>query len=174
MPPHAPLPSFVDWQHTLITLQDLESRTPRESITKAIREIAWELSELAFRVELYELDRFMCPASRGELDVPENDRRKLLERVFPDCHFVLPLTPPRHHQGLFAPDVRDRAWSLEGLRRLIIRWPSHPRAFDKIVFTPTSPDDELLAFEREAAALYCQQFYEWLGRAPVVPRSPPA
>lgn len=157
-----------------VTLQfDLFNDALRDTYPLVVlQEIAWELSEVAFRIELFELDRRKYP---DDLAGADYDRRADVARVFPPGHFVTTLTRPVPGDGLGARDLRARARALEQLRQLMLRWPGHPPAFDTSpVLTQASPKDDLKEFERAAAAYYCQTFYEVFGRAASVPRLHPA
>ena len=130
----------------------------------------WELSEVAFRVELLELDRHLVPAPIHEEQLFEAKRRALIAAIFPDEHCTIPSTPPPKDRGLSACTIEGRMQSLEALRRLVVRWPEHPPHFDHFTLTMPSERARLLAFERDVAFFYVQNFYQMSGRAAVVPR----
>ena len=170
---YAPIPNAFVWRgvtvsETLLETGQLEDYLPR------LQEIGWELAEVGFRVELFELDRFHVPERLQNSDAFEQRRRELLAEVFGDGHHLFPSLPPAN--GLFSmPDIHRRAACLDALRRLLCHWPSHPSHFDTLVLRADEPSAHTLeTFEHEAARFYCQQFYEWAGRAPSLPREPPS
>ncbi|KIP03040.1 hypothetical protein PHLGIDRAFT_16136 [Phlebiopsis gigantea 11061_1 CR5-6] len=168
-----PLLDEIAWGGRKLTQAEIVGTTSASAAT-AIREICWELSEVAFRVELYELDRRLVPPARERSESDELERRKLITSVFPDQHFALPTIPPRPRQGLFALELGDRWESLEGLRLVMVRWPHSPSSFRQLHLHRQSARVDLRRFEWEAAAFYCQVFYENFGRAAAVPRFPKA
>ena len=171
-----PLPDHITWAGLSITLDSLKQQTLPEAIAERVREIAWEISEIAFRVELYELDRHLVPPEKSPsspLDFCEMVRRRRIAAVFADRQYLIPTPPHTQRQGFFSPDVRDRAEGLESLRRLMVRWPRHPPMFDTLHISLDTPRDTIQLFERDAAEFYVQQFYEMSGRAAVVPRMLP-
>ena len=170
--PREPLLEEVTWRGCKLTQADIAGGELPPAIRRAVREMAWELSETAFRVELYELDRHLVPAARECYQDYEWQRRRLVTAVFPDHHFAIPALPASSRGGLSATDLRGRAECLEGLRRVLVRWPRAPRMFSRVRIDCNTPRDDLRAFEWEAASFYCQQFYESFGRPAVVPRYP--
>ena len=167
------LPDGISWGGRSFTLVSFNQQPPSDVTVECIREMAWEVAETAFRVELYELDRHLVPSIGGALDVSEMTRRSRVAAVFADEQYMVPTPPHMQREGFFSPDVRDRGRGLEGLRRLMVRWPKHPRRFETLRISPNTPRDVLQDFERDAAQFYCQQFYEMSGRAPVIPRMLP-
>ena len=170
---YAQTPNAVLWRGLTVTLELLEAGQLDEYCPR-LQEIGWELAEVGFRVELFELDRFHVPEPPRHPDRFEQRRRELLAEVFGDGHHLFPSLPPAN--GLFSmPDIHRRAACLDALRRLLCRWPSHPSHFDTLVLRADEPSAHTLeTFEHEAARFYCQQFYEWAGRAPSLPREPPS
>ena len=137
--------------------------------TDVAREIAWELADVAFRVELCELDRrTVSQDGAGAF----RRRSKLLSVIFPGVHWSRPELPPLR-EGLHARDIRDRSRSLEGLRQLLCRWEGCPQEFLELRLDAKTSVDDLAEFERKAAAFYCQIAYQKLGRAAAVPRAIP-
>lgn len=71
------------WRSAVIPQIAFESGGDLGPYAVAIREMAWELSEVAFRVELYELDRYLVPPSSEQVrDYCENKCRHLVGEVF--------------------------------------------------------------------------------------------
>ena len=141
---------------------------------QTVKEVTWEISDVGFRVELRHLDRLLVPPPVVMHDFEsrrmfEADRERIIESVFDGRPFVSD-TLPTANTGLAADDIRDRAASLDGLRRLILRWPNVPSTIDDSILTETTPVDVLERAERELTSFYCQTFFELSGRPPTVPR----
>ena len=171
---HADLPESIFWNGLEIPQDAFEGDSLHQHYVSRVHEVAWELSEIAFRVELYEMDRYLVPAPSQNEDSFEMQRRDILVRIFGDGHPVMPLVPPKPSGSLSATNIRTRAENLEALRTLMCRWPDHPPHFDTLKLdNPALPDSDLSTFERDATLHYCQRFYEWSGRAAVIPRTPP-
>ena len=144
---------------------------------KTVQQIAWEVHHIGFRLELRHLDRTLVrmPLSvdRETWRAAEERRDKLLQEVFAGR----PLTSDTlsaANTGLEAEDIRDRAASLDALRRLVLRWPEVPNAVrDCPALTSATPGAALLQAERDLTQYYCQMFWEHGGRAPIVPRRLP-
>ena len=174
VPLFVPFPDHLTWRGTTMWKRSFEGQDLPESLVYTVREIAWELSEVGFRVDLYELDRQLVPDAaeprHGSPDDLINRRRRMVD-VTLDGHFLYPKLPPSSRSGLWVEDISDRADALEAFRRLLIRWPRHPPSFDNVgPLTRQTPISVLRDFEQQAVEYYCQTFYEKLGRAPVVPR----
>ena len=162
--------------NVLLDAEDVDwfGRKVVEFDEKTMREVTWELFDVGFRVELRHLDRILVPPpvimdfeSRRVFEV---DRERMIEAVFDGRAFVSD-TLPTANTGLAAEDIRDRASCLEGLRRLVLRWPDIPKTVrDYEMLTETTPIDTLERAERELSLLYCQTFYECSGRPPILPR----
>ncbi|GJE98473.1 hypothetical protein PsYK624_147050 [Phanerochaete sordida] len=113
---HAPLALQAEplaklaWRGSSFTISQADARAgelPMDS--DLIREIAWELSEVAFRVELCELDRRVMPQHAVSAF---EDRNKLLAQVFPGKHWSRPDLPPPP-ATLTANDIRARSGTKE-------------------------------------------------------------
>ena len=138
------------------------------------REVIWELCELGFRAELYQLDRYLGEAipSSTKLDVdpdPETEREDRIAAVFPDCRpfqlEVLPTAPA----GLAALDINDRIPSLEAFRVILARWPGAPSQLSSSSVNSTMSTAELEALEKIMVEYYVQRFFEAAGRPPILP-----
>lgn len=174
VPLHPAPGGTIIWRTHTMDQRSFQGSKPPESARKPIGEIAWELSEMGFRVDLYEADYRQVPPPPHDTVMALDDmttRRALVTKVWPDGHFLFPTTPACPTQGLWAENIRDRACALDGLRCLFRRWPAHPASFDTVGELTRATDVQTLEqFERAAIRYYCQQFFEMFGRAPVVPR----
>lgn len=147
--------------------------------TAVCRPIIWEVCELGFRHELLALDRLLVP-SRGA-GMTEEHREELLGNVFPDggVYSVHDLPTPDKDvgvtRGLWADLPHLRVASLEAFRLVLVRWPCCPPSIHA-----ASPigghlkPEAMLARERELVSFYVNTFFEYSGRAPIVPHRFPA
>jgi hypothetical protein len=134
-----------------------------------VRQILWELYELNFTHEFISLDRRACET----LDLTDNERlherKYLISKCFVTGINTFKSAPlPKHNCGLAANDLRDRLPYLQEMVRLMMAWKgSKPTAF----YRADLPLDDHQAKELEdiATKYYCQQFYDYFGRAAQVP-----
>ncbi|KAI0346487.1 hypothetical protein BDW22DRAFT_1462026 [Trametopsis cervina] len=133
------------------------------------REVAWEISEMAFRTELLMLDlKFFQAHSDPALAA---QRVEYMQQIFPGGRQLYLTSLPSANIGLASEDPLVRANSLEPLRRLMLAWPGVP---DYIRFSQsldTAGDSpQVRGMERAMAEFYTRTFYQQSGRAPVLPR----
>lgn len=137
-------------------------------------EMLWELSEMGFRHELRELDRYLVPFVAKQPDVGESQRRLMVNNVFPPSRPFHMKELPTKVDGLAASNLADRVRYLDALRQIVCRWPNVPPSIQS---SPSLLDLSSAPFlekiEREMAQFYCQTFYEVSGRAAVLPRKFP-
>ena len=163
-----PIASFM-WRGHTLQRADFAESTYHEASVRPLREMAWELGEMRFRTDLQELDRHLMPNVAADALVVE--QRNLLSEIAQGGHPVMPSLPPRRDAGLWAARITDRAASLEGIRKLLLRWPDSPSWLTQApVLSAETSSDVLLEFEKKAARYYCQRFFDCFGRAPAVPR----
>jgi len=135
-----------------------------------VREILWELYEVNFIHELLSLDRRAC-ADLDTLDVA-----KLLERqikiagCFPSDSFRH-VAIPSENRGLAADDFNKRFPFIIRLFIVMKSWKGN-----KPAVLATSEDsvrnfslDAAMRFEELVAKYYCQQFFNYFGRAAQIP-----
>lgn len=176
-----PMPHKVVWKGTTIFRDNFLGEP--EAYAAELREMAWELSELAFRVELYEMDRHMTLDATEAGQDEDMVRWTLLAQVVGELEAVerekivagtiIPKVAFAGNTGLRAQEVRARVRSLESLRQLMMRWPNCPQCLKDYTDLSRCPEATIMEFERAATRYYCQKFYEWSARAPVVPRVAP-
>lgn len=161
-----PIRSFT-WRGWRVIL-DQEAARQRSELplpVDIVLEMAWELSEVAFWVELCELN---CRMVADESAAAFQQRNELLSRIFAGGHWSLPGLPsPR--EGLSALDIRDQSGSLEHFRVLLCHWEGCPRSLLTFQFNTNMPLDNLKRFESDATVFYCKTAYAKFGRAAAVP-----
>lgn len=131
------------------------------------QEVLWELSELNFRFELSSLDR---RASKITNETAVLDRQDMICRCFPGNTLIV----ERSHatRGLASLDWRERLPILLRLRALMQDWcgnkPTPLLLQDRETLELYSEHD-VLALEDGIARFYTQSFFNFFGRAAVIP-----
>lgn len=133
----------------------------------ALRQVAWEVTELAFRAELYELDRRLVGGANEEA---MRARDALIEQVFPSAHHWMTPTLPPPIRSLSATRIQERVACLEALRQLLIRWPEAPHTLREVSLTSDVPEGVATQTEVDLATFYCRCALKEFGRPPVIPR----
>lgn len=131
------------------------------------QEVLWELSELNFRFELMSLDR---RASKTTGDEELLDRQDMISRCFPNNNFIVEL--PHATRGLASLDLKERLPVLLRLRALMRDWcgnkPMQLLLEDREALDLYSEYD-ILSLEDAVARFYTQSFFNFFGRAAVIP-----
>ncbi|KAF7792927.1 hypothetical protein EIP86_004030 [Pleurotus ostreatoroseus] len=133
------------------------------------REVTWEVAEIAFRLELMRLDRYLVP-NTGD---PIADRMRInqINAVFPASRGILMKRLPTRADGLATIHRGDWAPYVESLRILISSWPKCPLTIKNASpFTGSLPYNLYDEQERRLFTFYCQTFYSIAGRAASIPR----
>ena len=149
---------YVDWHEHVFDGQIKQKYVPT---------ILWELTELAFCQELLGLDRVLVPRRNDPGYEVKCD--ELLARVFPDKNVHGPAQLPSGPEGLADPMIVRCTSCLEGLRRVILRWPLPGRTPPSKEITIATPITEFLNVEQELASIYVNTFFAYAGRAPSIP-----
>ncbi|KAJ6467655.1 hypothetical protein C8R47DRAFT_1303298 [Mycena vitilis] len=127
---------------------------------KEAKEIIWEIAETSFRMELVSLDR----RASGF------DRRKECSRCFPErMLFDIPIELSQ--RGFADSQVIRRHPYVVRLANLMLIWPDAPRSLRdaQLELERAWSEPEMRKLEDNVAAFYCQSFYDYFGRPPVVP-----
>lgn len=137
------------------------------------REILWELSEMGFRYDLLEIDRYLAPPLSDQTNAQlasGYSRRARIQHVVVGRPFILTSLPTRL-DGLAALKIQDRAESLEALRKIIIRWRNAPGLIRSSLPLDATTDIRILRnMEHDICKSYVQTFWEVTGRPPNLPR----
>jgi len=135
-----------------------------------IREILWELYELNFIRELVSLDHRAC----AELDLSDTaqllDRQTKITKCFPIESFQH-VTIPSRNCGLAADDLGERFACIRALFLVMKSWRGdQPKIFEASEENVRNFSKQAaLAFENLVAKYYCQQFFNYFGRAAQIP-----
>jgi hypothetical protein len=135
-----------------------------------VRQILWELYELNFIHELQSLDHRAC----ADLDVSDTaqllERQMKISRCFPINSFRH-VTIPSENCGLAADDLNERFRFVVELLHIMKSWRG-----DKPVIFDISMDNlrdstrqARLYLEKTITKYYCQQFFNYFGRAAQIP-----
>lgn len=139
-------------------------------------QIAWELYEIAFRVELAAIDHIVVPGpsdcSAMEAMQYSSERAKMIANVFGERHFMIS-TLPAGNEGLASYSLSGRAPCLEALRRVLARWPDAPSAIRTSSLSASTLVHDIRNMEQTLATFYVQTFWERAGRAAAVPHRLP-
>jgi len=134
-----------------------------------VREILWEIYELNFIYELQSLDRRAC----RDLD-PSNatqlfDRQIQISECFHTSSFRH-VSIPSKNIGLADNDFDNRFRFVTGLASVMNSWKGDkPAILSGDLFKLELNPDGAKEFEKVAANYYCQQFFNYFGRAAQVP-----
>jgi hypothetical protein len=133
---------------------------------KEAQKILWKLTELNFRFELLALDRRAHPSNRDE-----DARQDLILECF-GVSTLLVADVQQANSGLGSGDWRQRLPCLLILRRLMREWeglkPTPLLLPDHTSFTSYLEADAL-QLEDAIAKFYTDSFFQFFGRAPVIP-----
>jgi hypothetical protein len=136
-----------------------------------VRGILWELYQLNFAYELLSLDRRACSKLDTSDDLQLMQRQSLISRCFP-INPLLSRSLPDRNCGLAADDIEERLPFVLSLVRVMQSWKGNkPPVFNLAAqsFQEISASQEATGFEEAAAKYYCQQFFNYFGRAALVP-----
>jgi hypothetical protein len=135
-----------------------------------VRQVLWELYEVNFIHELVSLDRRAC----ANLDVSNTtqllDRQMKIALCFPLTSFRHVSIPAKNH-GLAANSLNERHLFIMALVLVMKSWKGDkPVIFDAPVdnfcnFTQQGREQ----LEKVVARYYCQQFFDYFGRAAQIP-----
>ena len=133
--------------------------------------IIWEMFELGFRYELLALDRCLVPDTADQF--AEARREDLLSAVFPNGGIYAVETLPSEGSGVCAPLIDRRIPALEAFRRVTVRWPRCPPRIQNSQLTIDMDRHQASIIEEDIALFYVTTFFEYSGRAPLVPHEFP-
>jgi hypothetical protein len=135
-----------------------------------IREILWELYQLNFYYELLSLDRRACTDLTTSDNLQLIHRQALISKCFSIDPFMTTSLPTRNC-GLAGQEVEERLPFVLALVRVMQSWKgSKPPVFQLVdrSFREISAS-HATELEEAATKYYCQQYYNYFGRAALVP-----
>jgi hypothetical protein len=135
-----------------------------------VRQILWELYELNFIHELQSLDRRAC-ADLDFSNVPQLVERQMkISRCFPINSFRH-VTISSENRGLAADDLSERFRFVVELLHVMKSWRGDkPAIFDiSMDNLRDSTRQTRILLEKTIAKYYCQQFFNYFGRAAQIP-----
>jgi len=135
-----------------------------------VRGILWELYHLNFAYELLSLDRRACYNLNTSDDLQLMERQAMFLKCFPVNPFLSRSLPERN-SGLAANEIEERLPFVLHLVRMMQSWKGDkPPVFNLAASSYQEiPRSEALGLEEAAAMFYCQQFFNYFGRAALVP-----
>ena len=145
-----------------------------------VREVAWDLFEHNWRLELLSIDRVLLPCA-AMTAVQRTEREGLVSEVLPRGLFVM-LTPSVKDEGLAARHWEDQMEYVEAFQVLLSSWlVPGAEVLGQILAGHWDTSSNLFRsdrpmvekVERVAYHLYCQTFFNYMGRAPTIPFSLP-
>lgn len=140
---------------------------------QAVREIIWELAEMNWCYELLALDKLAAPQLWLD-DVSAGQRITDILLVFsPSSSFVLTHAPfPTENTGIVADSPSDRLLAMRALHHIMLSWRECPHDVRHDASSdPRIPHDDLYyrTVDAKTMGFYCQTFYEYFRRAPIIP-----
>jgi hypothetical protein len=147
-----------------------------------VREIIWELFKHSFRYELLLLDmvaaRSLWHDENSYVGRPYAAvaRHEEVRKVFgDDGKFAVWDDPfPTYNTGFQAEILDMRLHHLECLRKLMLAWPEVPSVLGYSFFLEEGRERySPVVLERRVLVFYCQTFFDYFGRPPVVPHRIP-
>ncbi|KII82666.1 hypothetical protein PLICRDRAFT_181188 [Plicaturopsis crispa FD-325 SS-3] len=168
-------PSIVYWQEAELLASRVEGFEGEEE-RHLMREVVWDACEHSFHFELRALDR-VAAAEAWEDDPVGRD--KMVAEIF-NGRYVVDVIPP-YNVGVIADDIADRIKSLEALRKVMKSWSRAPREVTAFCLGETLAEDIakgqsetfLYRVQVSMAQFYCQTFYNWFVRPPIIPHLVP-
>ena len=136
-----------------------------------VRGILWELFQLNFAYELLSLDCCACSILDTTLDDSQlMQRQALVLECFPVDPFLSRLLPDRN-DGLAANDIEERIPYIFSFVRVMQSWKGDkPPMFNLAAQSYQKiPQSQASALEEAATKYYCQQFFNYFGRAALLP-----
>jgi hypothetical protein len=135
-----------------------------------VREILWELYHLNFAYEFLSLDRRACSNLDTSNDLQLMQRQVMILECFSVDPFLSRSLPDRNC-GLAADGIEERLPFILPMVRVMQSWKGDkPSIFNLAARSYQEISKcEALSFEEAATKYYCQQFFNYFGRAAMVP-----
>ncbi|KAI0696702.1 hypothetical protein BC835DRAFT_1414094 [Cytidiella melzeri] len=132
------------------------------------QDVAWELSKIGFRMDLFMLDRALYQRDRDQA-ASAAEQVQLPNQVFSGGNILHVASILSSDVGLVSPDLVERGKCLEGLRCLMKSWPHPPDILKSDLSLNTVDKHVLRRVEKVTANFYVETFVKESGRAPILP-----
>ncbi|KAI0094240.1 hypothetical protein BDY19DRAFT_988104 [Irpex rosettiformis] len=136
------------------------------------RQVAWEISEMGFRLELVKLDLALLGPGKLEPFVAAQ-RNEWLLQIFPGSSPLHIIAYPSTDSGLSSSATLERSKSLEGLRQLMLSWPDCPEQLKASAPLDQVSQGTFTSLEPIVKGFYVQSFVRIANRPPILPRQRP-
>jgi hypothetical protein len=135
-----------------------------------VRGVLWELYQLNFAYELLSLDRCACANLDTLNDLQLIQRQAMVSGCFP-VNPILSRSLPDRNCGLVADGIEECLPFLVSLVRVMQSWKGDKPPIFKLADRSYQeiPGSQATGFEEAATKYYCQQFFNYFGRAALVP-----
>jgi hypothetical protein len=164
------LPGVVYWHDTPLQCQDDKIVDLDPDIVK---QIIWELFEHNFRFELCSLDLAAAPSEYID-HTNAVARQDAIRSIWQGHKLIIWDDPfPRYNSNFQGETITNRAISLEKLQCLMKSWVDVPSTVADGSFYGVTNDQTLERLEYHIVLFYCQSFYDFFGRPPIIPHRIP-
>ncbi|KIJ61170.1 hypothetical protein HYDPIDRAFT_169893 [Hydnomerulius pinastri MD-312] len=137
-----------------------------------LRKILWDLYKHNFHCKLVTLDKCVVP----HLWLSEQSTRlEEVLQIFPGGagHSMSAVPFPMRNKGLASSEPTEKRAYVEKLRHVMSSWPGFPQDLaDPLLPYTSSP--HVWAIKKKLAVFYCQTFFDYFGRPPMLPHQIPA
>ncbi|KII82996.1 hypothetical protein PLICRDRAFT_180825 [Plicaturopsis crispa FD-325 SS-3] len=164
-------PDKVYWQQQELLAKDVEAFDSAAE-RQTMREVVWDAFEHSFRFEVRALDRLAAP-QEWERDPAGRDH--MVSIIFGGRYGMNVL--PQANVGVLCDYPPGRVAALEAFRKILLAWKDPPDEVKNFEFKQSLLDDGPLEVAlaliglraRVMAKFYCQTFWNWFARPPVLP-----
>jgi hypothetical protein len=163
-------PGVVYWHDIQLQCQDDKIVHLDPDISK---QIIWELFEHNFRFELCSLDLAAAPSKYVDHDSAVA-RQDEIRNIWSDQKLIIWDDPfPRYNQNFQGETISNRKPSLVKLQHLMKSWVGLPSTVADGSFYGVTSAQQQEALEYNIVLFYCQSFYDFFGRPPIIPHRIP-
>lgn len=163
-------PGVVYWHDTELQCQDDKIVNLDPDIVK---QIIWELFEHNFRFELSSLDLAAAPSQYADNNAAVA-RQDAIRNIWAGDKLIIWDDPfPRYNSNFQGETISNRRVSLAKLQCIMKSWQGVPSTVAEGSFYGVSDDQTQEQLEYYIVLFYCQCFYDFFGRPPIVPHRIP-
>lgn len=151
------------WRNKVVTEADVD--------TVLCKQVAWELCELNFLLDLMAVDSIIIRREGPDVYSIAVRRSELIRDTFFNNANLNAMDPPADGEVLGADTLEKRVHRVEALRKLMQNWINVPDEIKEPLYTPEDGIAEYADRIEEAVIFfYVQTFIRHAGRPPVLPR----